>query len=655
MLLTVSKLPRRRRAIIAGGLTASAIMAALGQWGAVAADPSPAANVESSIIAEHSEVEPSSAPLLPDSFDGEPALNSSATQTQTDDEAFDAVEQQVVPGRDDAVLESAPTIIRMSVAEADLPQPQLLDVVAQAPDSQPDVAVPPAPLPDNLKDPEVLRQFARDAVKRGDLKQAEEALRRALAGQPADRESSAELGKILLRSDRKSEAMTFLEEATDQFPDDPQLGALLGQAYYVTGNNACAVNWLQWAAGADPWIEDVHFYLGSAYLKEAWPIAAYRTLSIDGAVSDPQIRHAQTLTRGASLQGLRLFGEALCLDQQVEVDAEGTPLAEQARDLQGKLHEAICEPSRFHGTIKFSERYDDLPSVLPTTNAFGQPVQTSDPSWGNLIYAKGSYDVHRGYNDDLTVSAATLHTTNYDASVGNINDFIVQAAYNHRGLMGDTPYTAGALADFDYLMADSDGFYHRSTITPYLAVDADDFNRTTGIFSYSSLEFVNQTAGGVSDPDSDLVSIGGSHRLWSCDKRWAFELGYLYTESMADGASNNYGGHAPFFNVSWQPECTDWVFNFASTMLYRDYQDSFATTGVDRNDDQYLFEVSASHPLDEAKNWFLVLEYYSDRNDSNVGLADYRRQVIDIGIQYNFGAPGTATLPRAQDSTFRPR
>ena len=66
MLLTVSKLPRRRRAIIAGGLTASAIMAALGQWGAVAADPSPAANVESSIIAEHSEVEPSSAPLLPD-------------------------------------------------------------------------------------------------------------------------------------------------------------------------------------------------------------------------------------------------------------------------------------------------------------------------------------------------------------------------------------------------------------------------------------------------------------------------------------------------------------------------------------------------------------------------------------------------------------
>lgn len=491
----------------------------------------------------------------------------------------------------------------------------------------PDVLVPPPPL------------SAADAVDDEPTPQQLQELRQLAE---TDVPTALKLSRYLASKKQYVDAVGVLQRCLDEHPSSAELRSAVGQVYLEAGQTRCAVDWLESAYRTDPQADDVSFWLGRAYLDSGWPLSA-RPFLISGPSSEREIDLARGMAFGSVLASLGLEIEADEAFAGVQATSDNAEFTQQAAEFRGQLLRRLEESPRLHGRAKMGLRHDDNPGIVPTSNLFGIPVNRQR-SWGLSWLGDLSYDVHRGPNTDLTVGYTLLHTTNFAASDFDILSNAVSATANRRGTWRDIPWQASLRTDYDYLAVGDRAFLQRASVTPAWAWTLTDWSAATANIRYTRLDFKGQGPlnGTLFDPDSNNYSLGTTITHQMVDRVFTTQAGYQYDRNLADGNIFDYHGHRFVAGAEWHfaEGCCE---NTPLTGLrlavncqayFRDYDERDVFTAVNRRDDEWTITASALYPL--ANGWAVTMEWFLDRNESTVRFNEYKRQVFELGIQYDF-------------------
>ncbi len=482
-----------------------------------------------------------------------------------------------------------------------------------------------------------------------DLQMIEQQLREYLEKDPNNEEAMARLGLVLLRQGRAQEAIQYLSERRSERPESAKLAVALGQAYLEAKDVCCALDLFYIAWNLDPNQTDINYWTGLAELQAGWPLQAFHTLS-GGTNSRQEMEWSQRLVRGSALASLALQREAACHYQQVAEEARGTPLGQRAEELHAEMDQALMGPERFYGSFKFGVRYDDNISVIPTDNAFGlagAPVRSA----GNSYVAQFNYDLVRDYNRDVTVGYGLLNTSNFNGHAFDLLDNAVYLAANERGLMGCLPYIASMRLDYDHLGVGGDAYLGRFGATPSFTLVDSDFTSTTFLFRYTMLDFLRQgaLANTILDADSDDYSMGFfRQRRLECTNLTLLG-GYLYDINQSQGGNFDYQGHSLQAGFTWLLPCWDLQWTTQGNVYFRGYDNVDFIAGVERNDTEYIVQSALLYPVRDS--WYLTFSWIYDRNDSNIAASDYERNLLEVGLQYNFNRSPNPGLIR-QRTTY---
>lgn len=478
--------------------------------------------------------------------------------------------------------------------------------------------------------------IAWQTLNRDALERAEVMFRDILRRDPDRPNEIAGLSAALARQGKTDEAIELLREAVDRYPRNAKLATALGQAYLNARKNGSAIIWLRRTRWLDPDMPDVRYFLGSAYLGCQSPLTALRTFC-GGETSGQEMDWAQNLGIGLAFGQLGLQCEASSYFKRVLDAAEGTPLAEQALQYQRQMDDALLDSSYLHGSLKIGQRYDDNPGVIPSANAMGAALPGSRTA-GNVYSGEMSYDLIRAYNYDLTAGVSLLHTSNYEAHEFDLADSGIYLASVRRGYWRCKPYQAGLRFDYDYLFVGSTDFSQRFGATSSVTFFPTDRDSTTFLCRYTLNDFLGQGIfdGTPFDLDGDRITLGIERRRQFCCRRMTVSGGYYFDHNFSEGENYDYDGHKAQMGFDWQTRLSDLHLSMLGQYYFRGYEHANSIFGVYRDDDEYLTQVALTYPLADDCN--LSLAWNFDRNDSNLPINDYRHHVLDIALEYRFGA-----------------
>lgn len=487
------------------------------------------------------------------------------------------------------------------------------------------------------------------AIKAQDWPTAIKMLQQLLEKEPTNEEAILALASVYIRQKQPSAAVAHLTDYVNRQPGNKKLRLALGQALLEAKRICAAVSAFSTLYNMDPNYPDVRHYLGLAYLQAGMPLTAYRILG--GPTSSEDMASAQRLVTGAALAALGQGCPASQNYRYVMSTSQNKEIVEQAQDLQEKLDQSICCPTRWSGFLRIGQRYDDNPGVLPTTNQFGDAIFASAPSSGNSYTAALAYDLYRGYQGNVTAGGQFFATDNYSASPFNLGDGQLFIAGTKREMWNCTPITKGARFDYDYLTVGADSYLQRFAGTAFLTAADTDYSAWTFLGRYSNLDFLGLGAadGTIFDTDSQDYAVGVYRQRQVACRKVTLVGGYQfdYNDSQGDYDFNN---NLFIGSATWQSPIWDLIFTGQYQFYMRDYLDLDPLTGLSRYDLEHVFQVAISKQL--SKNWYATFTWLRDRNDSTVPTSNYVRNLYEFTLQYNFGGAQATNLAERRRLTY---
>lgn len=486
--------------------------------------------------------------------------------------------------------------------------------------SQPTPLIPPSP---------------GEALSLADLQAIETELRNRLEEAPNDEELILKLAIVLKEQGKDLQAIRLLYDARARNPYSRKIAMGLGQLYLQADRVECALSIFESVQCAEPCMDDLNYWLGTAQLRSGSPLTAYRTL-LRGHHSNDKMAKAQQLVRGASLASLGLQEEACYELMGVYSCTDDPELRSSALEIKREIDNALGEIPRLRGSMKLGVRYDDNPGVVPSTNILGFEQPDVVDSWGNSVIGQLTYDLYRGYNREVVAGYTLFHTSNYDDHQFDLVDNAVFLAAAERGLIRETPYVSAIRLDYDHLGVGSEAFLGRVAVTPSFTLVDTDFSSTTGLFRYSINDYLGQGVfdNTVLDADSDDYAIGLFRQYRLHDDTLQLLFGYQYDRNFSQGGNIDYNGHNVQIGMAWLTPWDDLQFNVLGQIYDRDYTNPDVFAMQRRSDLEYVLQAGMIYPLSD--EWYATFSWLLDRNTSNLAQADYKRQLFEIGIQYNF-------------------
>ena len=499
---------------------------------------------------------------------------------------------------------------------------------------------PPAPNSEQHQQQflELHSRIAWRTLEQGNYPRAELMFRDILRRDPNRPDEIAGLAAAVARQGNIDQAIEVLSDGAQRFPNHATLASALGQAYLNAQNNPLAMDWLERAYELEPATPDINYFLGSAYLGNQFPLNALNVMR--GAESSrPEMGWAQDLAIGIAFSQLGLQNQASSYFSRVSNLAAGTPLADNAQELQQQMDNALFGQPFLRGSLKVTQRHDDNPGIVPAANGLLMPL-ASTPTSGNLYLGQMSYDLLRSYNFDVTLGSTLLHTSNYNAHAFDLMDSGLFLNVGRRNFWRGIPVQSSLRFDYDYMLFGSDEFLQRFIATPSLTLIQTDWSSTTMLARYGLFDFLKQGAfdGTPFDLDSDNLSLGLIHQRRPVGRDATIFGGYLFDHNFSEGSNFDYNGHRLQVGGNWATPINGLRVKLLQEFYYRSYDNPHSIFMINRNDKEYLTEIALLYPL--FRDVQMSFSWNFDRNDSNIPTNDYRRHILELGLEYGFPNPG---------------
>ncbi|WP_447969170.1 tetratricopeptide repeat protein [Nitrospira sp. M1] len=516
-------------------------------------------------------------------------------------------------------------------------------------------------------DAEVLLAEATMAYDAKEYQKTLELLTQAHERDPQNARVLYYLGLTHLALNQPEIAQQKLEAARQLKPDDLYIRYQLGMAYFAQHQYDEAEPLLFDAYEEQPGLESLGYCVGFLHYREKdydEALAAFNTETS----KDPNIQQLTMFYSGLASGVLGLPEQAIIeLDEAAKADAV-SPLTQgaiQLRDTLAAGRRTTQERKRLTAQLSIGGYYDDNVAINPNRNSDATVQALRDrkaPSPGVLASALFNYAWLRHGPFESTINYSffqTLNVNNY-LSRFDTQDHLIGIGGFYRGNVFDLPYQLAVEYSFDYLWLDSVPFLSRHSPTfsatlvePVitLPIVGQVGNITTAIVRHQVKEFFNEPSNndprfvGI-DVDSDVrdgfnTMLGFTHVFRFSEDAHLLRIGYQYDNENTDGSNFTYQGHRFLTGGQVSLPVDGLRLRYSFDMHWRDYNagantifPQTATSTVQRDDTQHNHLVQLVQDL--PNNFALTGQYQRIRNDSNIAVFDYTKNVFTVILSWTY-------------------
>lgn len=322
------------------------------------------------------------------------------------------------------------------------------------------------------------------------------------------------------------------------------------------------------------------------------------------------------------------FQRALSLEPDFPEAKRGLEIASAARDDRGGGRETAMEArpsgkpwSVYAGT---GIEYD--------SNVRLDPNDPKDDAVF-LFSAGARYDVARSDNLLLRLQYDLFQSLHAD-----VTDFDFRG--NHiRGIASWAPdprVWVGVQAGWDHYVLGSHSYLEEPWVTPFVSILEGRAGLTQLLFRYGHQDFLSQPFEDIRD--GPTYAAGVNQVLYLGDPQRYVTAGYMYEDDTPSSpAGSDYARHGhEFFIGAATPAWWQTTVSLAYVFRYDEYTqpNSFAGFRKRRYDDFSQVAFQVRRPIGEYVS--VGLQYWGTWNPSNIGIFDYRRQIVAATIEVTY-------------------
>ena len=444
----------------------------------------------------------------------------------------------------------------------------------------------------------------------GNYEEAIENLRAAVTLTPKIKEALVELVEVLFRrptTENIEEAMKWIVVAEEEKIAPAKIAFLKGLILQHQGNNEAAIAAFEKAKETAPELgQTVDLQVAIALLK------------------DQKLEQAKVRLQTAIQQSPQ------------------TDLAAFARQYLDVVEKRIELEKPLRVTLSLFEQYD--------TNVISNPMdgQYSDPSITDTTSAVTATSLRVNYlpklNGPWLLNAQYAFYANFHDEFATSQDLISNSLYLAPGYsVGDSSFNLKL--DYNSVLLRNPShkqYLDTFTIGPFvrhLYAKAHLFEAFAG---YGISEYTHNSPLNIpQDPDEDRDSAGLKGSLswiWLFKPSAFMNLRYDYDRAKADGPNWDKDGHNFSLNLSY-PLREKLSLQVSGQMYLEDYTNnsSFSVAPYEnkkREDKKYVGSLGLTWEIME--NASLIGQYTATRQNSNIAVYDYRRELYTAGIEYRF-------------------
>ncbi len=473
-------------------------------------------------------------------------------------------------------------------------------------------------------------------LERRDLGLALQNFEEALAMQPEGVEANYYLGVTHARANRFNKAERhFLKAISIErtfMPAQFDLGVL----YYQNKKDQKALRLFSMVQGMDPDRARVYFYQGVILRRngktEEGDAKLDRALALDSelAAEINFLRGAGHLQAGQSRAARKSLQEVITLTPEGE-------LADAARDLLAQTGGASGKKKRLSLQASLGLQYDDNVILEPRSASASAAGITKKSDFVGLLYLLAKYawlqgDDWRGdlkytyflnFHQDSSLTDFDVQDNHFSASVGRrFGKFDADIEYT---------FQVATLGGETYILA------HRFRPRAMLHHSRAQISELVYQFGMKDFEDIPLLFPANSERDVKTHFLGFSHYLVYLQDGVVYGTLLYEMEAAGDSIAEDDWGYDAF-GLKLGTALPPWhslTAAFELNWRMRQYKNPnqlapLANPGLKREDDDLLFIVSLSRPLNDALD--LSAQYLYQLNDSNIAAFDYRRNIVGFII-----------------------
>jgi hypothetical protein len=288
--------------------------------------------------------------------------------------------------------------------------------------------------------------------------------------------------------------------------------------------------------------------------------------------------------------------------------------------------------------------YDSNPAVVP--EAVDDPTvrnlrQGSGDTFGEGGSLRLDYSVIRTPTFDATISYSLFGKFNNSQTEFNVVDHLAGVTLAYGGTAWSTPYLLQLPYAFDYLTLGGDAFVRRHTVTPTATLLENAANLTALQLQVQRKDFEEPSSLPADERRSGTNLAGGLTHVFRFegDKHYV-KLGYQADVDDTDGRNYRYVGHRLLGGFQYTFPWRGLRFRYDLDVHFRGYRNTntlFPTEApgtVKRSDTELNHTLGLWLPLPH--NLALSAELLFTRNDSNIDVFTYDRQVLGLSLVWTY-------------------
>lgn len=510
---------------------------------------------------------------------------------------------------------------------------------------------------------EVLLAQATIAYDEGKYDEALQLLQQAQSFDPNNSRILYYLGLTFLAKKQPATAITNLQSAFELRPSNLFNRFQLGVAHFALHNYDQAAPYLFKVYEEQPQIEDLGFYVGFLRYRNQEYNKALEAFEVNRS-QDPDIKQLTSFYRGLVLGVLGIPDQAIVqLDEALKIESV-SPLTQGAIQLRNALavgRRPTQEKKRLRIQVSVGGFYDDNVAINP--NKSSDPIaenlrRRKTKSAGFLASALLDYAWLRHGPFESTVNYQFFQTLNFNGNLSRFNtqSHVIGTGAYYRGTVLENPYQVGLEYSFDYLLLDKVAFLSRHNPTLSFLLVEPSFklpllgsvgNLTSGTVRYQIKTFYNEPANndarffGPDVRDGFNTMVGASHIFRLFNDAHFVRFGYQYDNENTEGSNFTYRGHKFLTGGQISLPIPTFRLRYNFDLHWRNYnanENSFFPTNapgtVKRKDMQYNHLVQLVDEL--PYNFSVIFQYQHLRNDSNIGIFDYTKNVFSLIVNWTY-------------------
>lgn len=477
--------------------------------------------------------------------------------------------------------------------------------------------------------------------------QAAALFRQAADAKPNDFDAQDYLGQTLLRLRQYEAAETIFQKLVDVDPSSGRALLGLGIARSHLGKYDEALANLKAAERALPDNPLVYYYQGLVYHQ-------LRAFDLSPALFSRAMALGPDLTPSARYYtGIAHYRRGLIDEAQREFEAaiaSGEPESELARSAKEFLEHRGAPPKgprRWDLSLSVSQQYDSNVVLLPlgTQPPGGQTGISQKDDYRTALYLRGEF---RPVQTNAWTAGATygfyqsFHRT---LSAFDVEDHSPSAFVQQQigSMYARLQYV------FDYVKVGRAPYLIAHAIQPTVTFSEGGNKFTQFQFRYQNKDFQHGRFLGNSARDGKNWLAGVTQYIFFANGTGNVRIGYVYD-------TDRTGGGSPAMAVPGEQSGADWAYQghrvsaglglppvmAVTTSLAFDYYkqqyenpNSFSPTGSERRNDDILF-VTATLSRDIGKSFTVAVEYNYTRDQSNIRVFDYARNIFSLTLSGRF-------------------